>query len=221
MNIRLPEQFIYTYRGPNNCAYVEDGILYIEGTIHYEDLMYNLAYKLHGYNTCYYCGESLFQNNRTLDHIYPRSWGGISLPDNLYPACKNCNNKKTDMTLYQFKRYLDFHSAEEKLQFYLDCVKENKKIIEKQNFILPSDWVTLYDASVLINLIPFKYLDPTKMQKLENYYNYYHHYPHPIVVSSNGWLFKGKHILYHARKINNSIIPAIVLENVIVIKNTS
>ena len=56
----------------------------------------------------------------------------ITFSSNLCPACKNCNNRKTDMTLYQFKRYLDLHSSEEKQQFYLDCVKKNKKIIEKQ-----------------------------------------------------------------------------------------
>ena len=42
--------------------------------------------------------NTLTQKNRTLDHMYPRRWGGVSIPDNLVPSCKNCNGDKMDMT---------------------------------------------------------------------------------------------------------------------------
>ncbi len=220
MIIRLPENYFYTTRDPNNYAYVTGGILYIEGFINFEHLMYNLSYTLNGYNRCYYCGCELTHSNRTLDHIHPRSWGGISLPDNLVPSCKNCNNEKTDMTLEQYKKFKQISTQSKKQEFYQQCIKENEAFMQTRKFLIPDDWVTLYDASHLIECLSFKFLEMDKMQKLANYYDKVGQYTHPIVVSSNGWLFKGKHILYHARKIQHPVVPAIVLENVIVRMNS-
>lgn len=221
MIIRLPENFIYTTPGKQDCAYVKNNILYIEGFVNFENLMYNLAYSIYGYGVCYYCGEELSTKNRTLDHIYPRSWGGISLPDNLRPSCKACNHKKSDMTPSQFEKFLALESQGKESAFYQKCLRKNQKIIQKGAFILPDDWVKMYDATKLTECLSFKYLEKSKMGKLAGYYNRIHQYPHPIVVSSNDWLFKGKHILYHARKIGSPIVPAIIFDNVVVIMNTS
>lgn len=220
MIIRLPENYFYAARGPNDYAYVAENTLYIEGFVNYEHLMYNLAYTLNGYGRCHYCGCILTRSNRTLDHIHPRSWGGVSLPDNLVPSCKNCNNEKTDMTPEQYERFLKIPSVAKQNAFYQQCVKENEKFMKTKKFLLPEDWVTMYDASQLIECLSFKFLEMNKMEKLEAYYKRVGQYTHPIVVSSNGWLFKGKHILYHARKIHRPVVPAIVLENVEVVMNT-
>lgn len=219
MNIWLPPQYIYTTRKKNSCAYVVDGVLYIEGFISYEDLAYSLAYELNGCQHCYFCGKRLTPKDRTLDHLYPRRWGGVSLPENLRPSCKFCNNLKTDMTESQFKQFLKLTSSSARKAFYEECVEKNFKIIRKKEFIIPPEWVTMYDASELINYLSFRYLEMHKMEKLEAYYHKYHQYTHPIIVSSDGWLFKGKHILYLAKKMKNPIVPAIVLENVVVIRN--
>lgn len=45
--------------------------------------------------TCSYCGE--FGN--TVDHINPRARGGLSTWGNLTTACKDCNGKKSDLSL--------------------------------------------------------------------------------------------------------------------------
>lgn len=221
MIIRLPERFMYTTRNPDNYAYVSEGELYIHGYVNFEDLMYSLSYTLKGYSHCYYCGKVLTPSNRTLDHVYPRSWGGISLPDNLEPSCKACNGLKADMTLEQFNKLKKLPNSKKQNAFHTKCVKENEKIIQTGAFILPSNWVTMYDSSAIINNFNFDLLDKSKMKKLSDYYNRIQQYPHPIVVSSNGWVFKGKHILCHARKIHQPIVPAIVLDNVVVIRNTS
>lgn len=47
-----------------------------------------------GYS-CSYCGE--FGN--TVDHIVPKSKGGLSSWGNLTTACKDCNGKKGDLSL--------------------------------------------------------------------------------------------------------------------------
>lgn len=49
---------------------------------------------------CYMCGASLdFDQNHpvlgyTLEHIWPRSYGGDSIEENFLPACQSCNSKK-------------------------------------------------------------------------------------------------------------------------------
>ena len=40
--------------------------------------------------TCFYCGKY----GDTIDHITPKSKGGISTPKNCVCACSKCNNKK-------------------------------------------------------------------------------------------------------------------------------
>ena len=42
------------------------------------------------------CGNPLTSSTRSLDHLYPRDYGGISVPNNLVPCCKDCNGKKNN-----------------------------------------------------------------------------------------------------------------------------
>jgi 5-methylcytosine-specific restriction protein A len=43
---------------------------------------------------CYYCGKAFKPAELTMDHLIPVVRGGKSVPGNLVPACKDCNNKK-------------------------------------------------------------------------------------------------------------------------------
>ena len=45
-------------------------------------------------NTCQYCGVILQANELTLDHVLPRSRGGLSTWENLVACCHECNRKK-------------------------------------------------------------------------------------------------------------------------------
>ena len=219
MVIKLPKQFFYTTNQTSNCAYVSNGILYIEGYINFEDLMYSLTYALYGYEKCRYCGKELTATDRTLDHIYPRSWGGVSLTDNLLPSCKTCNQSKADMAPYQFNRWRKLESHDEQREYYRQCQSKNAKRIHSGEFILPKKWLTTYDTTEFCQEISFDYLEPIKIEKVREFYEENHQYNHPIVVSSNDWLLKGKHILYQAKQNGHPIVPAIVLENVVVVKN--
>lgn len=51
---------------------------------------------------CWYCGR----HADTIDHAKPRSRGGKNLDYNLLPACWDCNNEKSDMTVSEFRRYV-------------------------------------------------------------------------------------------------------------------
>jgi 5-methylcytosine-specific restriction endonuclease McrA len=48
--------------------------------------------------TCQYCGSTLLSRNLTMDHVTPKSRGGLSTWENLVAACFPCNNKKGDRT---------------------------------------------------------------------------------------------------------------------------
>ena len=48
--------------------------------------------------TCQYCGEKFSAVNLTLDHVVPKSKGGLSRWENLVAACQSCNHRKGDRT---------------------------------------------------------------------------------------------------------------------------
>ncbi|MBI4464770.1 MAG: DUF3158 family protein [Acidobacteria bacterium] len=50
---------------------------------------------------CPYCGEPLGSDTH-VDHIYPISKGGRSVPRNMVYVCITCNRKKKDLTLNSF-----------------------------------------------------------------------------------------------------------------------
>ena len=48
--------------------------------------------------TCQYCGRQKDRSELTLDHVLPRSRGGMASWDNLTTACQRCNQRKGDRT---------------------------------------------------------------------------------------------------------------------------
>jgi 5-methylcytosine-specific restriction endonuclease McrA len=50
---------------------------------------------------CQYCNEQLTSSNATIDHILPRSKGGMTSWKNCVTACKPCNKKKADKGLHE------------------------------------------------------------------------------------------------------------------------
>lgn len=100
MIINLPKDFYYEKNDAK--AYIKDGNLFCENNISFERLMYHITYVLRGKDICYYCGCDLNEKNRTLDHMYPRDFGGVSITNNLVPCCIDCNQKKNNLTLEEF-----------------------------------------------------------------------------------------------------------------------
>ena len=50
-------------------------------------------------NRCQYCANQFREGDLTIDHVLPRSKGGLSTWDNVVAACKPCNQKKRDFLL--------------------------------------------------------------------------------------------------------------------------
>ncbi len=48
--------------------------------------------------TCAYCGKTVSDKSATIDHVIPKSKGGMWVWENLVTSCTSCNQKKGDRT---------------------------------------------------------------------------------------------------------------------------
>src|SRR5471030_133918 len=70
-------------------------------------------------NSCQYCGVVLPAGELTLDHVLPRSRGGLSTWENLVACCHSCNRRKgnhllhelTDIKLMREPRPFSLHTS--------------------------------------------------------------------------------------------------------------
>jgi hypothetical protein len=54
---------------------------------------------------CWYCGCYLWHSWHH-DHQLPSSRGGCNEPENLVPACKECNGAKCDKTVEEYRQHI-------------------------------------------------------------------------------------------------------------------
>jgi 5-methylcytosine-specific restriction endonuclease McrA len=57
-------------------------------------------------NTCQYCGKRFVRMELNLDHVVPRSRGGLSTWENIVCSCHNCNRRKGGRTPEEARMYL-------------------------------------------------------------------------------------------------------------------
>lgn len=58
---------------------------------------------------CFYCQISFLQTSHTVptvDHIFPKSIGGLDIRNNRAPCCSRCNSEKGSMSLGEFRNYV-------------------------------------------------------------------------------------------------------------------
>ena len=55
--------------------------------------------------SCIYCGH----NSESIDHVLPRSKGGLSITKNCVPACLSCNGEKSDKNVFDWYRKQRFY----------------------------------------------------------------------------------------------------------------
>lgn len=85
-------------------------------------------------DVCAYCNAPLDDLSRTVDHLYPKSRGGILSNSNKVPACGTCNQLKGSMSVHEFNRALNalifLEQTNHKKQIsYLKKVKRNTNTI--------------------------------------------------------------------------------------------
>lgn len=71
---------------------------------------------------CWYCGLKLTIETSTLDHVVPRSKGGLN-SNNTVLACKTCNAEKGSRRGLVDERVLDMHHKIRNLRRALDKQK--------------------------------------------------------------------------------------------------
>lgn len=78
-----------------------------------------LRKQLEKFNKCPYCCGHINESNAHQDHIYPVSRGGKSAECNLVFVCRECNVKKSDLTLALFaeKQRYDILKIHKRLRF--------------------------------------------------------------------------------------------------------
>ena len=97
MRVELPSKFIYYAKDRVGYAYVKDKCLYIKGLVPWEKVAYDLCYALNGKKICFYCGKKFKKRKMSVDHKFPRNFGGVTIPPNLISACRGCNSAKSDL----------------------------------------------------------------------------------------------------------------------------
>ncbi|REE17153.1 HNH endonuclease [Paraburkholderia sp. BL27I4N3] len=115
---------------------------------------------------CYCCGaDLLFQSggvrrNIPLDHIWPRSLGGVSAESNLLPVCENCNGAKTDRLSWSiFGVVQDYAAAtqSEDADLLLSLALRRRaatKLAEEQYITLKQAFLLLGPAGDLSSIYP-------------------------------------------------------------------
>ena len=86
--------------------------MHINNEVYLEDLCPKLKFRqwrksIHKFTkkSCIYCG----QPSESIDHILPRSKGGLSNTENCVPACLSCNGKKSDNEAFYWYRRQKFY----------------------------------------------------------------------------------------------------------------
>jgi len=213
MIMELPKRFYLPF-----AEVTKDGQLIMEQVIRYEDLMYELTYALRR-RRCIYCDKRLNYKNSTMDHRYPRVTGGISIVNNLFPACPQCNSGKGDLTHKEYLKLKEIANSEER-KIYLQEIKEQKeKNLHRIGYILPNKWVEFMDVADIQYRMPDYNLRGKKYYRILEFYNKYKQLPRPIVVDKENKLLDGYNIILFSNDFNIQYIPVIKLENVIVIKH--
>ena len=218
MIIELPRSFKMS--GPNRSseAFIEDGILKIKRDISFRKVMTEITYQLKGRYRCCYCKKDVIEEDMTMDHMYPKAFGGPTITNNMLPSCKKCNNEKGNLNTSQYKAYLKAKDEGRLVEF-------KKKISKYQNFIrqwiefdIPQEWLTEEEISKIIVIFDLEENYKSKQyQKIDNYYKEYHHLQKPILIDRNSFVLDGFLSVMYAKNVGLTKIPVIQLENVEII----
>lgn len=216
MKIQLPKTFEY-HDGPTH-AVVHNGVLEMT-PIDFEKVMYHLTYRMKGKVKCAYCHKLFDASKITLDHVFPRNYGGISIPNNLKPCCKKCNESKSNLLPWQYHG-LQSLGEKEKSRLRELYQYENSQARRESGILIPKEWYEMRKNYSVFALVtperPFK--KSKKYQRVLEMYEIYGKICRPIVVSQNRFVLDGFTALLVAKNLGLDIpLPFITLENVIVI----
>lgn len=130
---------------------------------------------------CYICGATVHeksivsQDRMELEHIWPQSFGGDSIVENLLPACPTCNRQKSDMLLWQNAHIHSFTlkpgpSPQElnNIQTTIRIAQHRRKIFEYANAYK----TTLKDAALTIGSVDLSDIHSIDSDDAVDFFNF-------------------------------------------------
>ena len=221
----------YDYFFEDGSAEVKEGVLYIYKPGALKEVMYKLTYLIYGSTECYFCHRKIrtsaaeANNNQyfskmTLDHLVPQEFGGITTPNNMRPACSNCNSAKDNMYPDEFEMFRQFWGrkdeetriAKKKFLEELKLKQEKRKYGQLES--IPKEWVSQEKVrNIYVNVCIAEPLG-VEYHRQEKFYKKYKRLPKPIIISANRFLLDGFNTIMLAKNYYIERIDVIVLENV-------
>lgn len=214
MNIDLPKDF----KGKSGEFFLYNNILKISKGELFRKLMVRLTYEIKGDERCFYCNKKFTREKiRTVDHIYPKMWGGPTITNNLVPCCDKCNYEKGNLNERQYKKLLN--SIQEGTY-----EKSLKEIQELQNYLtksktfgIPDNWLSKKDVSDIIiprGIGKEYYRKSKKYKKVKVYFETNGYIQQPIITDRCSTLLDGFYSLMFAIDNDISQVLAVQLDNV-------
>lgn len=150
------------------------GVAYQQGPLSNTNLRKYIFSKTKG--RCSYCGAEATE----IDHIVPKSKGGTNSSYNLTPACRACNQIKSNLSLKDFGKIMDkdySHLEPKKLPKDAAIVQSARNYMVKEITKLVSDttlhdaWLTKYNRDEL-GLPKEHYYDALSVGEVPNSFNF-------------------------------------------------
>ena len=131
----------------------------IEGSMNIKTIFDDEKIKLDSGQKCSYCGSGIALS---LDHIFPKKYGGEDAGDNLIYACEYCNSSKGKKDTMEWMNYKNIFPPILVLRRYLKLVVEyctRESLMEKS-----VDELKSYTLPFNIEYIPLRYPSPDKLR---------------------------------------------------------
>lgn len=130
---------------------------------------------------CYVCGRYISVNHTNinlrleLEHIWPQCYGGDSIPENLIPACHECNNEKSHLLLWQNFHLHSFTLKPNPSPDELTSIQRKEKIAKhRRNYfeIACAKKISLKDAASELGTIDTRNMMPMDKDDAIDFFNF-------------------------------------------------
>ena len=218
MLLQLHRNFTFINGGKIRAYVNEEGILKADSRcINWEDTMYALTYFIKDKKKCPYCGNAIRKKNLTIDHMFPRAYGGVTISNNLIPCCEYCNSTKSNLNVAEFMELKRLNTKEEKKEYRKKVIHEKERFKYIKGFSLPDEWISYWKPENVKIRTYYNnyYVKSKKLNYNMDYIKKYNHFQRPIIIDRNGWLIDG-YTWFKAAKQSGAFkkIPVIKLDNV-------
>ncbi len=153
MIIDLPQHPLGEVFAINGSMEIENEVLKLHFPINFQEAMYELTYFMKGKEQCFYCSRTFPKDKITLDHFIPQDFGGPTIPNNLFLACKKCNSEKTNMLKPFYDKYVSLSTSGEKSQFVSDFQQIARFLHRWYGLVFIQDWLEEKEVEhIIVNI---------------------------------------------------------------------